>query len=180
MKRITLVIISLLVLFSFQACGKQATSAPAVSAAQAESPATTDSIATDSTEVSSGTDTLTKINEVRNWLVSDVWNPMTSVRDYYLTGKGSAGEEVDIDFLISQLTKAMDKKAGYDAFMSSLPEEYADIQEYWGKISTQIDGYWAYIKEHPVEVTGETFSTDLFNQYFQPFDDAIFAQNEKN
>lgn len=167
MKKILTLLAAFTILVGMTACGSK----PAV-----ETQSETKQTATSSLESTSEQteDPMAQITEARNWLVGDVWNPMTSVRDYYETGKGSSGEEIDPEFLIAQLTKAMEKKAGYDKQMSELPAEFDELKSYWGKASEQIDIFWAYIQEHPLEVTGETFNTDLFSQYFQAFDDLYY------
>lgn len=125
--------------------------------------------------VESGDENVDLINEVRNWVVDDVWNNgICDMKWYYADGTGATGETLDPEFTLSQLAKAMEKKPDYDAKMSALPEEYGEISELWSKLSAQIDVLYAEIQTRGTTRDGSELDVGLYNQYFDAFDNAVF------
>lgn len=117
--------------------------------------------------------TETKLLEIRNWVVSDIWNDgICDISHYYYDGKNSCGETMDIEFTISQLGKEMERKVEYDKFMSELPDEYHELSEIWLKLTEQIDILYADILKQGTDIGGE-LDTGLFQQYFDAFDEEI-------
>lgn len=120
-----------------------------------------------------------KIGEIRNWLVADIWNDgFCDLSHYYVDGKNSIGRNMDADFTISELTKALEKKSDYDTYIKSLQDEkYDDLKEYWNLVLGQIDILYAEVQSRGSKQTGESLNTDLYNQYFDAFDDEYFSLN---
>ena len=117
--------------------------------------------------------TETKLLEIRNWVVSDIWNDgICDISHYYYDGKNSCGETMDIEFTISQLSKEVERKVEYDKFMSELPDEYRELSEIWLKLTEQIDILYADILKQGTDIGGE-LDTGLFQQYFDAFDEEI-------
>lgn len=124
----------------------------------------------------SGDENKDLISEVRNWVVDDVWNSgICDMKWYYANGTSATGETLDPEFTLSQLAKAMEKKADYDAKMSALPEEYSEISELWTKLSDQIDVLYAEIQTRGTTRDGSELDVGLYNQYFDAFDDAVYS-----
>jgi|GEM_PF-277346 len=114
-----------------------------------------------------------KISEIRNWVVSDIWNSgICDMSSYYSTGKSCTGETMDAEFTISQLAKAMEKKVDYDKYMNSLSADYSDVKELWTKVSGQIDSLYKEIQTNGAKQTGTALDTGLYTQYFEAFDKA--------
>ena len=125
--------------------------------------------------VESGNENVDLINEVRNWVVDDVWNNgICDLKWYYADGTGATGETLDPEFTLSQLAKAMEKKSDYDAKMSALPEEYGEISKLWAKLSAQIDALYDEIQTRGTARDSSELDVGLYNQYFDAFDDAVF------
>lgn len=118
-------------------------------------------------------DTKSELLEIRNWVVSDIWNDgICDISHYYRDGKNSYGETIDIEFTISQLSKEMELKVEYDKFMSELPDEYRELSEIWVKLTEQIDILYADILRQGTAIGGE-LDTGLYQQYFDAFDEAF-------
>ncbi|HBD86312.1 MAG TPA: hypothetical protein DC001_02665, partial [Clostridiales bacterium] len=114
-----------------------------------------------------------KLFEIRNWLVSDIWNDgFCDMSWYYSTGKRSIGQSMDAEFSLEQLEKAIEKKSEYDVYISDLPEKYSEIASVWSKLSEQVDVLYTEVQSRGTEVTGDELDTGLYNQYFNAFDDA--------
>ena len=115
-----------------------------------------------------------KLREIRNWVVSDIWNDgICDISHYYYDGTNSYGQTMDIEFTISQLGKEMELKAEYDKFMSELPDEYRELSEIWLKLTEQIDILYADILRQGTAIGGE-LDTGLFQQYFDAFDEEFY------
>lgn len=124
----------------------------------------------------SGDENKDLINEVRNWVVDYIWNRgICDMKWYYANGTNATGETLDPEFTLSQLAKAMEKKSDYDAKMSALPEEYAEISGLWSKLSGQIDVLYAEIQTRGTTRDGSELDVGLYNQYFDAFDDAVYS-----
>lgn len=105
------------------------------------------------------------LNEVDNYIISDLWNDGFIEISYFLeTGKGSMGQELDIDLTKQQLGRALEKKPGYDEFVNGLGNEYTDIKGVWGKLSAEADKLYEQIDDGTSEI-----SVDLFRQYMDAF-----------
>lgn len=118
------------------------------------------------TEMESTQDTLFDIN---NYLIGDLWNDgFCEISHYLESGKGSYGQEIDIDFTKGQLNRAMEKKAGYDSYINGLSTDYEDIKSVWSKLSGQIDRMY-----EEVSSGAPSLSTDLFTQYRDAFSDLV-------
>lgn len=114
------------------------------------------------------------ISEVRNWTV-DLWNDgICEMQWYYSDGTSSTGDAIDPEFVISQMAKAMEKKADYDTKMAALPEKYKEISDLWAKVSGQIDVLYSAIQKQSTNRDGAKLEVGLYEQYFNAFDDAVY------
>lgn len=130
--------------------------------------------------VQSKDDVLNEVTDIYNWLVGDIWNKgFCDISSYYVMGTSSTGDELDIEFTLTQLDKAMEKKADYDAYMEGLSDEFKDLSGYWVKVSEQVDILYAEVKERTPETTGEGLESGLYEQYFDAFMDELL-QLEKD
>lgn len=108
--------------------------------------------------------------EINDYVIGDLWNDGFCEISYYLEdGKGSYGQEIDIEFTKSQLEKAMNKKAGYDEYIAGLDNHYSDINEVWNKLSSEID-----LLYQQVQSGATSLNTDLFKQYSDAFSDMVY------
>ena len=114
------------------------------------------------------------ISEVRSWAV-DLWNEgICEMQWYYSDGTSSTGGAIDPEFTISQMAKAMEKKADYDTKMAALPDEYKEISDLWAKVSGQIDVLYSAIQKQGTNRDGAKLEVGLYEQYFNAFDDAVY------
>ena len=114
------------------------------------------------------------ISEVEDWVVGDIWNDgICDMNWYYEYGTSATGDTLDPEFTIKQLSKAMEKKADYDAKMAALGDEYAEISELWAKVSEQIGILYDEIQSRGAKSTGTGLDVGLYNQYFDAFEDAV-------
>ena len=111
-------------------------------------------------------DTKTMLNEISNWLISDIWNNgFCDFYHYEETGTGSLGQILDTDFSLSLFKEAYKKKAGYEAYINGLPDgEYSTLKMAWGKLSAEADRLYEHYK-NGIEYTGTPANTALFVQY---------------
>jgi len=115
-----------------------------------------------------------QITEIRNWVVSEIWNAgFCDLYHYLEDGKSSTGQTMDVNFTLQQLEKAMAKKAGYDAYMSTISN--SELSELWTKVSGQIDILYADVKTRDFSKSGQALDTGLYNQYFSAFDKMFFT-----
>jgi len=133
----------------------------------------------DTSDATSGTTEMTvedTLSEIDNWIVGDIWNNgFCEVKWYLSNGTGSTGESQDIDFTLTQFANAMEKKADYDAYMASLPEEYADIVSIYAKLSEETDALYAVVLETNMTPNSGELDCGKFTQYRDAFSEAFYA-----
>ncbi|MEK3716915.1 hypothetical protein [Paenibacillus sp. FSL R7-0333] len=134
--------------------------------------------ASDSGNVSSTSEQSPKsmLTDIRNFVVSDIWNVgFVDISSYISSGTSSTGESLDIDFTIEQLGKAMNKKAEYDAYISGLDTKYDSIKKIWIKLSGEIDRMYKQIQDIPPKAndTNSKLDTGIFKQYLNAFTDEV-------
>jgi hypothetical protein len=119
-----------------------------------------------------------KLQEVRNYIVSDIWNKgFVDISSYISTGTSSTGQKLDIDFTVQQLDKAMEKKQDYDKYMNELDSKFDSIKDIWSKLSDETDRLYKVVKTDPPKenVQNSNFDTGIFNQYMSAFIDEVDA-----
>ncbi|HML38601.1 MAG TPA: DUF4878 domain-containing protein [Bacillota bacterium] len=115
--------------------------------------------------------------EIDNWLTDDIWNKgFCDISWYASSGTGSTGETLDIDFTLSQLDAAMEKKAEYDAYINGLGDDFSHIKDVWKKLSPEIDALYAQVKNNKPVANDSSTGIDAgkFNQYEEAFSDALY------
>lgn len=118
-----------------------------------------------------------KVQEVYSWIVGDLWNDgICPMSHYYEDGTGVLGETMDPAFTVSRLKKAYRKRGEYDAAMRSLPDTYADLKTYYGKVIEQVEALYRIIVAQGTRQTGERLDTGLYNQYFDAFRDEYYEK----
>ncbi|GGF66989.1 hypothetical protein GCM10010912_09960 [Paenibacillus albidus] len=118
------------------------------------------------------------LNEIRNFVVSDVWNDaFVNISWYISSGTDSTGGSIDIDFTVEQLAKTMDKKKEYDSYMENLGSEYDSIKKVWTKLSTEMDRIYDFIQKNPPKANDKNvkFDTGIFTQYLEAFEKEVDA-----
>jgi hypothetical protein len=114
----------------------------------------------------------TMLNEIRNFIISDIWNDgFIDVSWYMGSGTSSTGQNLDIDFTIQQLGKAITKKKEYDTYMNSLDTKYDSLKQIWTKLSGEIDSLYKEIEGSPPQanVKNSNFNTGILKQYMDAF-----------
>lgn len=163
MKRISFVLLSIvLVLSVIVGCAKKNT---AEQSANVSNNAVT--AGTKSTTQANPSEAEITIDEAYNWYVGDIWNPITSFRDYIESGTGSSGETFDAKFAYEQYQK---KITMMDKYTTYIHEKHPDIASTWDKMMEQVkivnqnlaDGF---------ETGSEKINTDLLSQYSEAFYD---------
>ncbi len=118
-----------------------------------------------------------KLREINNYIISDIWNKgFCDISHFVESGKDSIGKTMDIDFTLSQLSKAMEKKPGYDAYINGLSdEEYGEVKQIWSKLSPEIDKLYGQLQEEKptAQDSSYNFDTGLFSQYQDAFSNEI-------
>jgi uncharacterized protein YcfL len=120
------------------------------------------------------------LSEIVNFVTSDIWNEcFVNISWYAGRGTDSTGKELDIEFTIDRLGKAMEKKAEYNSYIAGLDSKYDDIKQVWTKLSNEIDTLYAKLKENPPNATDSEyeFNTGLFQQYSKAFGSDVKALN---
>jgi hypothetical protein len=116
-----------------------------------------------------------KLFEINNYIISDIWNKgFCDISFYMYTGKGSTGESIDIDFSLSQLDAAYNKKADYDSYIQGLDDtQFTDIRNIWTKLSTKTDNLYNQIKKSKPTPNESSLDTGKFSQYMDAFQQAL-------
>lgn len=117
------------------------------------------------TETVIGEEKTLDIATVNNWYIGEIWNPITSFRDYIESGTDSSGEQFDADFAYDKYTKALEKKDEYTTFIH---DNYPDIASTWDKMMEQVDIINKNLDDG-YEVGSEEINTDLLSQYGESF-----------
>lgn len=116
-----------------------------------------------------------KMIDVNKWATGDIWNDgFCDIYHYIESGTNAVGDEMDIDFTVSSLKLAMEKKDEYNSFIHSLDDsvpEQAQLINAWDKMIEQTDILYQKVISETPRPSDETyeFSTDLFKQYFDSF-----------
>lgn len=109
--------------------------------------------------------------EIDSWLIRDVWNNgFCDFYHYEYDGLSSTGESIDINYALQSFKNAYKKKAGYEAYINSLSDDYATLKTAWEKLSSESDKLYKHF-ENGVVQTGNETNTDFFVQYRDAFSD---------
>lgn len=119
----------------------------------------------------------TKLYEIDNWYVGDVWNRGICDLNWYVkNGTSSTGGELDVEMTLKQYKDAIKKLEEYNTFVSGLTDEtYADIKFAWDKLYTAIKETDGIIQANEMTAnSGIDLKTDLLQQYAHAFSDYIY------
>lgn len=118
-------------------------------------------------------DVKTVLREINNWVIGDIWNHgYCDFYHYEYDGKDSTGQSIDIDYALQQFKESYKKKAGYEAYINSLPDDYAALKGAWSKLSGESDKLYKHF-ESGVQQTGNDTDTAIFVQYRDAFSKCI-------
>lgn len=123
-----------------------------------------------------------QLREIDNFMTSSIWNEaFVNIGWYTKGGTDATGQEMDMEFTIERLGKAMEKKAEYDAYIQGLDAEYDSVKQVWSKLSNETDNLYKQLKEKPPQANDESyeFNTGLFQQYSKAFDGDVEALKQK-
>lgn len=176
MKRMISAMAALTIVLSMASCGDNADN----NASSMSTSATTASTTTTATEATTAdtTETTTKpveetikIIDVTNWLTSDIWNDGFCDLSWYVkTGKGSTGQDVDVDKIISNLNENMKLKDKYDKFIKSQSDD--DLIKAWEDTMAELEPLYKQIcSEKPVNDGKYVLNTDNFKEAYLKFYD---------
>lgn len=128
---------------------------------------------TDTNETVTVDDPDALIREVYDWYVSDIWNVgLCDIRDYMNEGTSATGEELDIEFTMTNLKKAMEKIDSYNEAMQSLDDDkYSDVKYTWSKMYDEIMRNYDLIKDAEIKPNDpiEGYNTEKLAQYHDKF-----------
>lgn len=166
-KRYLMIFTALTLALALTACGDDSSSKSSKKKnAKAESSSVSAS-ATEKTDI--------RLNDVTSWATGKIWNDgFCDIYHYVESGTNSVGDQMDIDFTVSNLKIAMEKKDEYNAFIHTLDDsvpEQAQLINAWDKMMEQTDILYTKAITDTPRPSDETyeFNTDLFKQYFDTF-----------
>ncbi|QNK60953.1 hypothetical protein H7F31_32225 [Paenibacillus sp. PAMC21692] len=122
-----------------------------------------------------------ELMEITNFLVGEIWNDgFVNIGHYAHSGTDATGQTIDIDFMIQQLGKAMEKKAEYDTYIQGLDSKYDEVKQLWTKVSGEIDTLYKKLQVNPPKANDEEyeFDTGLYQQYKEAFSDEVDSLNQ--
>lgn len=164
------VFVMLIILLFATACGKEKTEEEKIAEAIKSV------IQTENSKKEANT-TEDKLFEINNFITNDIWNKgFVDVQWYITNGTSSTGGELDIDFTMERLDKAVAKKNEYDVYFESLSDEkYTSIKQVWDKLSGEIDRLHEQLKNRPPVANDKDadFQLGKFKQYREAFDDEV-------
>lgn len=106
-------------------------------------------------------DSKTILREINNWIIGDIWNDgFCDFSHYEYDGLDSTGQAIDIEYALQIFKESYKKKAGYDAYINSLSDEYASLKTAWNKLSDESDKLYKHF-ENGVTQTGEETDTGI-------------------
>jgi hypothetical protein len=123
-----------------------------------------------------------KLMEITNFLTGDIWNDgFVNISHFTHDGKDAMGQTIDMDFMIQQLGKAMEKKAEYDTYIQELESNYDNAKQLWTKVSDEVDTLYKKLQDNPPQAndTAYEFDTGLYEQYKKAFSDEVDSLNKK-
>lgn len=116
-----------------------------------------------------------KLSDVVNWATGDIWNKgFCDIYHYVEDGKGSTGQQLDIEFTVENLKIAYEKKEEYNDYIHSLDgsiSEQAQLINAWDKMCGEMDALYTKATNETPKAADPSyeFNTDLFKQYFDVF-----------
>ena len=121
-------------------------------------------------------DVNTVLREINNWVIGDIWNHgYCDFYHYEYDGKDSIGQPIDIDYALQLFKDSYKKKAGYDAYINSLSDDYAALKTAWNKLSGESDKLYRHF-ESGVQQTGTDTDTAIFVQYRDAFSKCVMEK----
>lgn len=115
----------------------------------------------------------TVLREINNWVIGDIWNNgFCDFYHYEHDGTDSTGQPIDIGYALQLFKDSYKKKAGYDAYINSLPGEYTALKTAWNKLSGESDKLYKHF-ESGVQQTGNNTDTAIFVQYRDAFSGCV-------
>ena len=113
---------------------------------------------------------------------TDLWNEVIcEVSSYSKTGRSSTGQTLDIEFVISNMDKYLDKVKENKEIIDNLGNEYNDIKDAYNKMLDKAIVICDHLKEEtPKSNTALNYQSDieLFKQYFDDFYKAVLEKDK--
>lgn len=181
-KKSLFIVLCLVTLFVFAGCGKEK-SDEEIMQEQVEQAFKDAGMQLDTSSQSDEKPTVeSTLMEINNFRVGEIWNDgLVNIGHYAHSGTDATGETMDIDFMIQQLSKTMEKKAEYDAYIQGLDSKYDDVKQLWTKVSGEIDTLYKKLQDNPPKANDADyeFDTGLYQQYSDAFSEEVDALNQK-
>lgn len=122
------------------------------------------------------------MSNARNILVRDIANKgFTEIQAYIQQGTGNYGKEIDIDTIIQNIEKAVEKRAEYDQKITELGPKFDKAAELWAKVSVETDNLLKVAKDNPIKPidTDSKFDITAFKTVAEEFNDEFKAIYEE-
>lgn len=130
---------------------------------------------TSSVSLNQNDEVSTKLNEIENWIVGDIWNNgYCNFYSYEESGKGSTGKEFDTSKAFSEFEEVYSKKDDFSKYIESLDDSYDEIKEAWNLLNSENEMLYNYYKENGIVHSGKSVDTSQFVKYREEFCDAIY------
>lgn len=134
-----------------------------------------------STEMSAE-EVTTKLREINDWYVTDIWNVGLCDIGYYTeSGTSATGEELDIELTLKQYNEAVSKLEEYNTFVTGLKDEtYDDVKFAWEKLYKAIKESDKIVQSNEIKAnSGLDLKTDKLSQYQTAFQKYVNELSEK-
>lgn len=122
------------------------------------------------------------MSNARNILVRDIANNgFTEIQAYLQQGTGNYGKEIDIDTVIQNIEKAVEKRVEYDQKITELGPKFDKAAELWAKVSEETDKLLKVAKDNPIKPldTDSKFDITAFKTVAEEFNDEFKAIYEE-
>lgn len=123
-----------------------------------------------------------ELAEINNFVTRDIWNDgLVNIGHFAHSGTSATGETIDMEFMIQQLGKAMEKKAEYDKYIQGIDSKYGEVKQLWTKVSGEIDTLYKKLQDNPPKPNDADyeFDTGLYQQYKDAFSEEVETLNQK-
>ena len=179
MKRMISAIAALTTVLSMVSCGNNDTSSVTEKGSSSSSDETSTEVTTSAdAETTTKAEEPVKLIDVTNWLTSDIWNDGFCDLSWYVeTGKGSTGQDVDVDKIISNLKESMKSKDKYDKFIKSQSND--ELIKAWEDTMAELEPLYKQIcAEKPANDGKYVLNADNFKEAYLKFYDLACNLND--
>lgn len=109
------------------------------------------------------------LTEINNWYIGDIWNNFVDFDAYRKYGKDCTGSDIDIEFAYKGFQEAYKLKDKYNSYIVSLPDNYSNLKEVWGKMNEQIELIYQDLETNGLKEGMSGLKISLLGQYSNRF-----------